>query len=54
MLRKLFTNQLLQNYNEILNVGYGKPSSVNQMLNILKGKIYIPRRPGEPQICYKN
>ena len=39
--------------NKILNIGYGKPSSVNQMIKILKGKkVFIPKRPGEPQITH--
>lgn len=46
---------LTDNYNKILNVGYGKPSSVNKMIKILKGdKIFIPKRPGEPQITHAN
>ena len=37
--------------NQIFNVGSGNPRSVNEMVNILKGnKIYIPKRPGEPNI----
>ena len=41
--------------NEIINIGYGKPSSVNEMIKILKGnKIYIPKRPGEPNITHAN
>lgn len=35
--------------NEILNVGSGKPTSVNRIADLLGGvKSYIPKRPGEP------
>lgn len=41
--------------NEIINIGYGKPSSVNEMIKILKGKkVHIPKRPGEPKITHAN
>ena len=34
---------------EIFNVGNGKPTSVNYVANKLGGKkVYIPKRPGEP------
>ena len=34
---------------EIFNVGNGKPTSVNYIVNKLGGKkVYIPKRPGEP------
>ena len=41
--------------NVILNVGSSKPRSVIEMTNILKGnKIFIPKRPGEPDITHAN
>lgn len=41
--------------NVILNVGSGKPRSVMEMVNILSGKkIFIPKRPGEPDITHAN
>lgn len=41
--------------NQIFNVGSGNPRSVNEMVNILEGnKIYIPKRPGEPNITHAN
>ncbi len=41
--------------NIILNVGSGKPRSVNEMVSILQGKkVYIPKRPGEPNITHAN
>tara|TARA_A100001011_G_C14310407_1_gene845282 strand:- start:2305 stop:3306 length:1002 start_codon:yes stop_codon:yes gene_type:complete len=36
---------------QIFNLGSGKPESVNELVKILGGKkIYIPKRPGEPNI----
>jgi UDP-glucose 4-epimerase len=38
---------------EILNVGSGKTISVNKIVKLLGGKkIYIPKRPGEPDITF--
>ena len=37
--------------NKILNLGTGIPVSVNQIVKMLNGKkIFIPKRPGEPDI----
>jgi len=39
--------------NEIFNVGSGNPQSVNRLVEILGGeKIYIPKRPGEPDCTW--
>jgi UDP-glucose 4-epimerase len=39
--------------NQIFNVGYGKPNSVNYLLKLIGGKkIHIPKRPGEPFITH--
>jgi len=41
--------------NEILNVGSGKTISVNTIVKLLRGKkIYIPKRPGEPDCTFAN
>tara|TARA_Y100000389_G_scaffold184486_1_gene202994 strand:- start:1798 stop:2793 length:996 start_codon:yes stop_codon:yes gene_type:complete len=41
--------------NKIYNVGSGKPISVNKLVSLLKGKkVFIPKRPGEPDITYAN
>ena len=41
--------------NVILNIGSGKPRSVLEMIKILEGrKIFIPKRPGEPEITHAN
>jgi len=41
--------------NKIYNVGSGSPTSVNKLVNYLKGKkIFIPKRPGEPKITHAN
>ena len=38
---------------QTFNLGSGKPKSVNQLVKILGGKkIYIPKRPGEPEITH--
>jgi len=38
---------------EILNVGSGKTISINKIVKLLGGKkIYIPKRPGEPDITF--
>jgi UDP-glucose 4-epimerase len=40
---------------EIFNVGSGKTISINKIIELLGGKkIYIPKRPGEPEITYAN
>ena len=42
-------------YNEIYNIGTGKPNSINQLTKILGGKsIFIPERPGEPRVSKAN
>jgi UDP-glucose 4-epimerase len=41
--------------NEILNVGFGIPKSVNELVKFIGGKkIFIPKRPGEPNITHAN
>lgn len=38
---------------EIFNIGSGKTVSVNKIVELLKGKkVYIPKRPGEPDITF--
>ena len=38
---------------EIFNVGSGKPQSVNNLVSLLGGeKVYIPKRPGEPDCTW--
>lgn len=38
---------------EILNIGSGKSVSINKIVKLLGGKkVYIPKRPGEPQITF--
>ena len=40
---------------EIFNVGSGIPISVNKIAKMIGGKkIYIPKRPGEPEITVAN
>tara|TARA_Y100000591_G_C21850506_1_gene711416 strand:+ start:2061 stop:3065 length:1005 start_codon:yes stop_codon:yes gene_type:complete len=40
---------------EIFNLGTGKPNSINYLVKILGGrKIFIPKRPGEPNITCAN
>jgi len=44
-----------KNSNKIFNVGCGKPESVNSLLNYIGGKkMFIPKRPGEPEITHAN
>ncbi len=41
--------------NKILNIGSNKPRSILEMVKILKGeKIFIPKRPGEPDFTNAN
>jgi len=41
--------------NEIFNVGSGKTVSVNKIAKLLEGsKVYIPKRPGEPDCTFAN
>ena len=45
----------LKQKNLILNIGRGKPITVNHICKLLKGKkIYIPKRPGEPDVTWAN
>jgi UDP-glucose 4-epimerase len=45
----------LKKKNLILNIGSSNPKSVNYLLSLIKGKkIYIPKRPGEPQMTFAN
>ena len=42
---------------EIFNIGAGSPVSVNQIVKYLKSKkkpLFIPKRPGEPDITFAN
>ena len=39
--------------NEVFNVGTGNPQSINTLVSLLGGdKIYIPKRPGEPDCTW--
>ncbi|MDP8262642.1 MAG: SDR family oxidoreductase [Candidatus Ancaeobacter aquaticus] len=41
--------------NEIFNIGSGSPQSVNTLVELLQGeRIYIPKRPGEPDCTWAN
>lgn len=41
--------------NQVFNLGSGKPQSINYLAKIIGGKkIYIPKRPGEPDITHAN
>ena len=41
--------------NKIYNIGSSNPQSVNKMVNLIGGhKVYIPKRPGEPNITHAN
>ena len=43
----------LKKKNQIINIGSGKCYSVNYITKLLGGKkIYIPKRPGEPEITW--
>lgn len=49
--KSLFSNQK----NKIYNVGTNKPQSINYLTSLLRGKkIFIPKRPGEPEITNAN
>ena len=39
---------------QIWNLGSGKPQSINKLIKLLNpvGLVYIPKRPGEPDITY--
>ena len=41
---------------QVWNLGSGNPQSVNKLIRILnpKGRVNIPKRPGEPNITYAN
>ncbi len=39
--------------NDVFNVGTGRPRSVNELVGLLGGdKVYIPKRPGEPDLTH--
>lgn len=42
--------------NKIFNVGSGKPITVNYLLKLIGGKhkVYVPKRPGEPNVTHAN
>lgn len=45
----------LKKNNFILNIGSSKPKSINYLLSLIKGKkIFLPKRPGEPEITFAN
>lgn len=40
---------------EVINIGAGKPQSVNRLVELLGGEVvFIPKRPGEPDQTYAN
>ncbi len=48
-----FKTSLSKKSNEVYNLGYGKPHSINYLLKLIGGKkIYIPKRPGEPNVTW--
>ncbi len=55
---KAFYDLSLSKYqNEIYNLGFGKPHSINELISLIdknNSKIYIPERPGEPNITWAN
>ena len=39
--------------NEVFNIGSGTPQSINRLVELLGGEVvYIPKRPGEPEITH--
>ena len=43
--------------NEVYNLGFGKPHTINQLVSIIdkkNSKVFIPKRPGEPDITWAN
>ena len=45
----------LKKSNIVLNIGSGKCFSINYIVKLLSGDIiYIPKRPGEPEITWSN
>ncbi len=41
--------------NEIFNLGFGKPTSVNNLAKLIsKKRVFIPKRPGEPNVTFAN
>ena len=41
--------------NQIFNIGAGKPISINYLVSLLgKKKIFIPKRPSEPDLTFAN
>jgi len=50
-----FKTSISNKKNKIYNLGFGKPHSINYLLSLIGGKkIYLPKRPGEPQVTWAN
>jgi UDP-glucose 4-epimerase len=44
-----------KNKNQVLNIASSKPRSVNELVKFISNKkVYIPKRPGEPDITFAN
>ena len=56
MFVRLFYKSLNVNIkNMIFNIGSGNPKSINYLVSLIKGdKIFIKKRPGEPDITHAN
>ncbi len=53
--RAFYAAALTERTNRIYNLGAGNPQSVNRLADLLGGpRIYIPKRPGEPDCTWAN
>jgi UDP-glucose 4-epimerase len=51
--RAFYAAAINKNIGSIYNLGAGKPQSINKLVELLGGnKIYIPKRPGEPECTW--
>ena len=51
---EVFYKSFVTKKNKIYNVGSGKTLSVNKLVSLIGGRVFIPKRPGEPNITHAN
>lgn len=55
LIEGIYSASICNEDHEIFNIGSGEPHTINELVNLIGGdKIYIPKRPGEPDITHAN
>ena len=54
--KAFYMSALSNKFNEIYNLGSGKPKTILKLINLIKGKkiVKLPKRPGEPDCTWAN